>query len=133
LRSAGRKDSRGLLNDRGLAKFALRDYQGAIADFSQAITLGCAEDDFCPSFENRADAYVQTHDYVRAISDIGVSIKRILGYSVFLINIDQFRWRFWRYRRGAWATAPKLNNRPRQTLNWMKPSEVFSRTVASTD
>jgi IS30 family transposase len=22
-------------------------------------------------------------------------------------------------------------NRPRQTLNWMKPSEVFSRTVAS--
>jgi len=26
-----------------------------------------------------------------------------------------------------------LNNRPRQTLNWMKPSEVFSRTVASLD
>jgi IS30 family transposase len=29
------------------------------------------------------------------------------------------------------AVARKLNNRPRQTLNWMKPSEVFSRTVAS--
>jgi IS30 family transposase len=29
------------------------------------------------------------------------------------------------------AIARKLNNRPRQTLNWMKPSEVFSRTVAS--
>jgi len=30
------------------------------------------------------------------------------------------------------AVARELNNRPRQTLNWMKPSEVFSRTVAST-
>ena len=31
------------------------------------------------------------------------------------------------------AVARELNNRPRQTLNWMKPSEVFSRTVASID
>lgn len=31
------------------------------------------------------------------------------------------------------AVARELNNRPRQTLNWMKPSEVFSRTVALTD
>jgi IS30 family transposase len=29
------------------------------------------------------------------------------------------------------AVARELNNRPRQTLGWMKPSEVFSRTVAS--
>jgi len=29
------------------------------------------------------------------------------------------------------AVARELNDRPRQTLNWMKPSEVFSRTVAS--
>ena len=29
------------------------------------------------------------------------------------------------------VVARELNNRPRQTLNWMKPSEVFSRTVAS--
>jgi IS30 family transposase len=31
------------------------------------------------------------------------------------------------------AVARQLNNRPRQTLNWMKPSEVFGRTVASID
>jgi transposase, IS30 family len=29
------------------------------------------------------------------------------------------------------AVARKLNTRPRQTLNWMKPSEVFGRAVAS--
>lgn len=29
------------------------------------------------------------------------------------------------------AVARQLNNRPRQTLSWMKPSEVFGRTVAS--
>jgi IS30 family transposase len=31
------------------------------------------------------------------------------------------------------AVARQLNNRPRQTLNWMKPSQVFCRTVASID
>ena len=31
------------------------------------------------------------------------------------------------------AVARELNNRPRQTLNWMKPSEVFGRSVAMID
>ena len=31
------------------------------------------------------------------------------------------------------AVARELNNRPRQTLNWMEPSEVFGRAVASID
>jgi IS30 family transposase len=31
------------------------------------------------------------------------------------------------------AVARELNNRPRQTLHWMKPSEVFGRAVASID
>ena len=29
------------------------------------------------------------------------------------------------------AVARQLNNRPRQTLGWMKPSELFCRSVAS--
>ena len=30
------------------------------------------------------------------------------------------------------AVARQVNARPRQTLGWMKPSEVFSRNVATT-
>ncbi len=30
------------------------------------------------------------------------------------------------------AVAQELNGRPRQILGWMKPFEVFTRTVAST-
>jgi IS30 family transposase len=30
------------------------------------------------------------------------------------------------------AVARQLNTRPRQTLGWMKPSEVFAGNVAST-
>ena len=33
---------------------------------------------------------------------------------------------------GVDAVARELNTRPRQTLNWMKPSEVFNRGVAMT-
>jgi len=35
-------------------------------------------------------------------------------------------------RRDLTKIARELNNRPRQTLNWRKPSEVFSQLVAST-
>ena len=35
-------------------------------------------------------------------------------------------------RRDLTKIAREINNRPRQTLNWMKPSEVFSQIVAST-
>ena len=77
----------GLYNDRGLAKMELKDYEGAIADFTSAIALGC--DELC--FENRAVTYEKILQYSKAIADYTMVIRRTLSSYVFLINIDQFR------------------------------------------
>lgn len=76
-------------NDRGLAKVSLGEYQSAVQDFTKSIATGCKES--CGSYENRADAYIKLHDYPKAIEDISAAIKQKLSYTVFLINIDQFR------------------------------------------
>jgi tetratricopeptide (TPR) repeat protein len=76
-------------NDRGLAKASLGDYESAVLDFTQSIAMGCKES--CGSYDNRAEAYVKLHNYPKAIEDLSASIKQTLSYSVFLMNIDQFR------------------------------------------
>ena len=76
-------------NDRGLAKASVGDFQSAVLDFSQSIAMGCKES--CGSYNDRAEAYIKLHNYPKAIEDISVSIKQTLSYSVFLMNIDQFR------------------------------------------
>jgi tetratricopeptide (TPR) repeat protein len=78
---------RNLYNDRGLAKLELKDYQGAIADFTSAIALG--GDELC--YENRAVTYVKMHEYSKAIADYTMEIKLRLSNDVILMNIDQFR------------------------------------------
>jgi tetratricopeptide (TPR) repeat protein len=83
------KPTRSTYNDRGLAKMGLRDYAGAVKDFDQSISLGCEES--CQSYDNRADAYLKLGEYTKAIADINRSINRVLGYAVFLMNIEQFR------------------------------------------
>jgi tetratricopeptide (TPR) repeat protein len=86
-----RASARSLYNDRGLARFAAGQYHAAILDFSQSMALGCADDALCQSYVNRADAYIKVQNYVQAIADIGVQIRRTLSNAVFLINIDDFR------------------------------------------
>jgi tetratricopeptide (TPR) repeat protein len=81
---------RGLYNDRGLAKLELKDYQGAIANFTSAIALGCDEP-LCLSYENRALAYMKMHNYSKAVADYTMVIRQRLSNDVFLMNIDQFR------------------------------------------
>ena len=76
-------------NDRGVAKASLGDYKSAVLDFTQSIAMGCKE--LCPSYDGRADAYIKLHNYQKAIEDISASIKLKLSYSVFQMNIDQFR------------------------------------------
>jgi tetratricopeptide (TPR) repeat protein len=75
-------------NDRGLAKVALGQYQGAVSDFSQSIALGC-KDYGC--YVNRADAYLKLQNYTKAIENISLSIKRFLSNAILSFNIDQFR------------------------------------------
>jgi len=81
--------ARGAYNDRGLAKVSLGEYQSAVQDFTKSIAIGCKES--CGSYDNRAEAYVKLHNYPKAIEDLSASIKQKLSYSVFLMNIDQFR------------------------------------------
>ena len=76
-------------NDRGLAKVSLGEYQSAVQDFTKSVAIGCKES--CGSYENRADAYIQLHDYPKAIEDVSAAIKQNLSSAVFLMNIDQFR------------------------------------------
>ncbi|WP_181357599.1 tetratricopeptide repeat protein [Stenomitos frigidus] len=51
---------------RGVAKSSKKDFEGAIADFNQAITL---KRDYAPAYYNRGYAYVQTNNRRAAIAD----------------------------------------------------------------
>ena len=82
---------RGAYHDRGLARMGLgRDYD-AISDFSSAIKIQPRELMQHYSYENRADAYVKTRQWDRAIADLTTAISLQLGGSVLLMNVDQFR------------------------------------------
>ena len=51
---------------RGAAKASQKDFEGAIADFDQAITL---KRDYAPAYYNRGYAYVKTSNRRAAIAD----------------------------------------------------------------
>lgn len=55
-----------IINDRGISKIAIKDYTGAIMDFTQAILLSpkCAE-----LFYNRGNSKAKLKDYAGAIKD----------------------------------------------------------------
>jgi tetratricopeptide (TPR) repeat protein len=58
--------------DRGIAKFMLVDASGAIADFSEAITL---DDHNARAFFNRGCAYHRQHVFTQAIADFTISLQ----------------------------------------------------------
>jgi tetratricopeptide (TPR) repeat protein len=100
----------GSYNDRGLAKMELGDKYGAIDDLSSAIKLKKRELMNYHSYENRADAYMKTQQWDLAIRDLSTAISLLVGGSLAIMNIDQFRAIYPEYASASNETvARKLN------------------------
>lgn len=83
----------GAYNDRGLAKSYVKDYYGAIGDFSQAITLAAPKNDssLASTYENRAEANLKIGSYESAIEDYSSAIGHTFASQVFLMSLPQIR------------------------------------------
>ena len=57
--------------NRGVGKFNLKDYQGAINDYNKTIQL---QPDYAEAYHNRGEAKVQLQDYAGAIEDLTTAI-----------------------------------------------------------
>jgi tetratricopeptide (TPR) repeat protein len=79
-------------SDRGLANLGVGQYYAAISDFGDSIRIKQDGDAYVPTlYENRADAYVKTQDYRRAIEDYSTAIELHLKSQLILLNLQQFR------------------------------------------
>jgi len=80
-------------NNRGKLKFGLKDYYGAISDFSGALrskeVLG--DVDLSNVYSDRADAYIHTGSYQRALQDLTECIRINLSIAVYSWSLDEFR------------------------------------------
>jgi tetratricopeptide (TPR) repeat protein len=87
------KDKGSLLNDRGLAKANLNRHFDAIQDFTAAIKLHKVSDgdSLYISLENRADSYLKTRQYDKAIADLTGVISLHLKTYLYLMDIYSFR------------------------------------------
>jgi hypothetical protein len=75
----------------GQAKMlALSPYE-AISDFTEAIKLEGRELLKFKAYEGRADAYMQTYEWVLAIKDLTTAISLQIASSVLVANVSQFR------------------------------------------
>ena len=81
-----------LYGDRGLSRFNLGDYQGAVEDQTQSIRLDCTPDsyDLCFQYENRAESYRKLGQVDKAISDLTSAIRSDLS-TVMVMGLGTFR------------------------------------------
>jgi lipoprotein NlpI len=61
-----------VFNNRGLAYYNKKDYEGAVQDYNHAIGLGLRDADL---FYRRGLVYFENHDYHRAIQDFDEALK----------------------------------------------------------
>ena len=58
--------------NKGISKFSLQDYRGAISDYSKAIQLN---PDYADAYNNRGCANLYFKDYTEAIADYNIAIQ----------------------------------------------------------
>lgn len=71
--------------DRGLARYELKDYRGAIADFTKAISLISQELDVL--YHYRGGSYLANGDYAEAVTDYDRAIRmRAFPHGLYYFN-----------------------------------------------
>jgi tetratricopeptide (TPR) repeat protein len=119
----------GAYNDRALAKMQLSNTYDAISDFGKAIENKKRELQQSSSYENRADAYMQTQQWDLAIRDLTTAISLQTGGIVLLSNIKQFRALYPEYATASDdAVARKLNQTFYPNMKYENFSEGFLHT-----
>jgi tetratricopeptide (TPR) repeat protein len=117
-------------HDRGLAKMQLgRDYD-AISDFDAAVKFKPREWQHT-TFESRADAYIKTRQWDRAIRDLTTAISLQIGSAVLLMNVNQFRDIYPEYKGASdQAIARKLHQTFYPDLKYEDFAERFFKRDA---
>ena len=96
-------------NYKGVAKYNLKDYSGAIADFNKAIQLN---PDFALAYRNRGNTKQNLKDYTGAIVDFNKAIQLNPDYALAY------------YNRGN--TKTYLNDLAGACTDWTKAGELGS-------
>ena len=88
----------GAYNDRALTELNIAQFDKAINDLSKAIQLKesntailSTESYLDMSYQNRADAYIKSGDYTKAIADYSKAIGKKFASQIFIMSIDQIR------------------------------------------
>jgi len=103
----------GAYHDRGLLKMQIGNAYDAISDFDKAIEIKERKGRKLMeslSYEARAEAYMKTHQWKRAIKDLTTAISLQTGGAVLLWDIKEFRAIYPEYKLASDdAIASKLN------------------------
>jgi len=119
----------GAYNDRALAKMQLGDRFDALSDFDKVIQNTKRELLKSGSYEDRADAYMNTQQWNLAIRDLTTAISLQIGGIVMISNINQFRALYPEYKTASdEVVARKLNQTFYPNMKYEDFSKGFLHT-----